>query len=115
MSLLLDANLSPALCKGLENFFPGICHVLELSLQAEDAEIWEFARSKELTIVTKDADFEHLSTLLGHPPKVILVRLGNCSTIKVENLLRMNHEFISDFIGNSEQSLLVLPGQNFAR
>ena len=32
------------------------------------------------TIVTKDADFRQRSFLLGPPPKVIWIGLGNCST-----------------------------------
>ena len=36
-------------------------------------------------IVTKDKDFGALSAALGFPPKVVLLRFGNCS---VDALLR---------------------------
>lgn len=39
-------------------------------------------------IVSKDADFRQRSFLYGHPPKVIWIRLGNCSTREIANLLR---------------------------
>ena len=38
--------------------------------------------------MTKDEDFHRLSVLHGPPPKVIWIRLGNCSTDEVIRLLR---------------------------
>jgi predicted nuclease of predicted toxin-antitoxin system len=37
----------------------------------------EFAKQQGLTIVTFDSDFYDLVTLLGNPPKVIWLRIGN--------------------------------------
>lgn len=39
-------------------------------------------------IVTKDDDFQGLLNVLGHPPKVVRLRMGNCS----------NHAIISALI-----------------
>ena len=112
MSLLFDSNLSSALCRRLEDLFGRLVHVRHHQLQAEDDRvIWEFAKTAQLAIVSKDTDFQHRSLLFGHPPKVILIRLGNCSTPLVESLLRMNAEVIREFLSDPDSSLLVLPAR----
>lgn len=44
-----------------------------------DTVVWEYAAKMGYTIVTKDADFRQRSFLFGPPPKVICIRIGNCS------------------------------------
>jgi predicted nuclease of predicted toxin-antitoxin system len=48
-------------------------------------------------IVSKDSDFHQRSFLYGYPPKVVWVRLGNCSTADVERVLRAHFDVIRDF------------------
>jgi predicted nuclease of predicted toxin-antitoxin system len=48
------------------------------------------------------------SFMFGPPPKVIWVRLGNCSTSDVENLLRKNLTAIKEFHENEYASFLSL-------
>ena len=60
-------------------------------------------------IVSKDADMHDLSLIFGSPPKVVWVRLGNCSTSQVENLLRREFDVIETFYKDDSVSLLVLP------
>ena len=64
---------------------------------ASDETVWEQALAEGYTIVTKDADFADLGMLRGFPPKVIWVRIGNCTTRQVEALFRRNHEAVSAF------------------
>jgi len=59
-------------------------------------------------IVTKDEDFHRLSVLHGPPPKVIWIRLGNCSTDDVIRLLRMRHDEVEGFVEHEEASFLAL-------
>lgn len=81
MKLLLDENLSPALAAILAEFYEDIRHVRDIDLKsAPDPVLWTYASREGYTIVTKDADFHHRSFLYGHPPRVIWIRLGNCST-----------------------------------
>jgi predicted nuclease of predicted toxin-antitoxin system len=49
-------------------------------------------------IVSKDTDMNNLSLVFGNPPKVIWLRLGNCSTLEVENLLRQEFSAIKLFV-----------------
>ena len=58
-------------------------------------------------MVTKDADFHHRSFLFGSPPKIIWIRLGNCSTRQIAALLADSHEEIEIFL-RSTASFLVL-------
>jgi len=61
-----------------------------------------------LMIVSKDADMRDLSLVFGNPPKVIWLRLGNCSTLPIENLLRRNFNAIELFYEDENLSLLAL-------
>jgi predicted nuclease of predicted toxin-antitoxin system len=71
-------------------------HVFSLGIdQASDDLVWERARLDGYTIVTKDSDFGDLSVLRGFPPKVIWVRLGNCTTQQIEDLIRNNNEAVT--------------------
>jgi predicted nuclease of predicted toxin-antitoxin system len=60
------------------------------------------------TIVTKDADFRQRSFLLGPPPKVIWIGLGNCSTKQIAELLREQSSEIEAFGQGEEQAFLRL-------
>ncbi len=64
---------------------------------ADDMVVWEYARDRNLMIVSKDADFRQLSFALGHPPKVIWIRRGNCSTSEIESILRERHNDLLAF------------------
>lgn len=89
--------------------FPESSHVRELGLaKASDREVWEFARTNGFAIVSKDTDFHDLSVLHGHPPKVIWIRRGNCSTGAIADLLRPNKDAIRSFDNDETASMLVL-------
>ena len=95
MRLLYDQNLSPRLVDRLIDLFPDSRHVSTVGLEAAtDDEVWTFARDNGLVIVSKDGDFGEMNVLRGFPPKVIWLRLGNCTTRHVENALRANHPAI---------------------
>ncbi len=74
----------------------------------DDELVWQYARTGEFIIVTKDDDFRQFSFLHGSPPKVIWVRLGNCRTADVEVVLRAKVAEVASFKANTESALLVL-------
>lgn len=112
MKLLFDQNLSPRLPSLLADLYPASAHVIPLGLdEAEDVEIWEYARSQGFVIVSKDSDFQMRSQLLGAPPKVIWIRLGNCARAAVEKLLRDYSTAIHTFGQDEAQAILLLPLQ----
>ena len=44
--------------------------------------IWQYAKERSLTIITKDEDFQALvNRQAGIPPQVVWVRLGNCRKV----------------------------------
>ena len=107
MKLLFDQNLSHKLVRLLADLFPGSVHVRTVGLKtAGDPLVWEYAKNNDLMIVSKDSDFHQRSFLYGFPPKVIWVRLGNCSTADVERVLRTNFDIIKVFYEDKYVSFL---------
>lgn len=109
MKFLFDENLSHKLVGLLADLVPHSVHVRDVGLKAaDDLLVWEFARDNGFIIVSKDADMHQRSFLFGYPPKVLWVRLGNCSTAEVELLLRRNQAVIEAFDADDYASFLVL-------
>lgn len=109
MKLLFDQNLSPSLVDALRNLYPGSVHVRDVGLRdADDDAIWQYAARHGLTIASKDADFHQRSFLFGHPPKVIWIRRGNCSTADILSILRARHAEVEAFGLDTEGAFLAL-------
>jgi predicted nuclease of predicted toxin-antitoxin system len=109
MKLLFDQNLSPRLVAQLAAEFPGSLHVRDVGLAAApDPAVWTHAAAHGFVIVSKDRDFQHRALLLGHPPKVVWLRLGNCSTAAVAGLLRGRQADLLAFEADPVASLLAL-------
>jgi predicted nuclease of predicted toxin-antitoxin system len=110
VKLLFDENLSPVLPHLLADLFPNSVHVRDVGMKAtDDPVVWDYAKDNDFIIVSKDADMHDLSLVFGNPPKVVWLRLGNCSTRQVEKLLRLDFEVIKMFYADDSVSLLVLP------
>ena len=108
-TLLFDENLAARLVPALGSLYPGSLHVRDVVLApASDRAIWQYAREHGLVIVTKDEDFHRLSVLNGGPPKVIWIRLGNCSTDDIIRLLRERRSDIEAFVADGEALFLAL-------
>lgn len=109
MKLLFDQNLSHKLARLLDDLFPNSIHVRDVGLEAtDDPLVWQYAKDNGLMLVSKDADMHQRSFLFGPPPKVIWVRLGNCATSDVEELLRNNCDVIRIFHEDGYASFLSL-------
>jgi predicted nuclease of predicted toxin-antitoxin system len=109
LKLLFDENLSPRLVDAVTSLFPGSSHIEDCDLlSASDATVWSYAISNDFAIVTKDADFSEMSRLYGSPPKVIWLRIGNCTTSRAEFVLTNLASLIRDFLLRGEDSCLVL-------
>lgn len=80
-------------------------HQFDIRFDAEDYEIWQYAKEQNLIIVTKDADFSERISLASPPPRVIHLRIGNLS-------MRDFHQLItriwSDVTKLSEEYKLVV-------
>ena len=109
MTLLFDENLSPSLVALLKASHPGSLHIGGTGLLGRsDREVWEYARRLGLVIVSKDNDFRQLSFLLGPPPKVVWLAVGNADTRAIARLLEAHADDIRRFVETPEEGLLVL-------
>ena len=109
MRLLFDENLAASLPRDVSDLYPGSNHVLALGLAgAKDSIIWQYAIAGGYVLVTKDEDFQRFSVLRGSPPKVIWIRLGNCTTADVVRLLRFRREHIAAFVESPTADFLAL-------
>ncbi len=98
MKLLFDQNLSFKLCQQLADLHPGSSQVRLLGLaSADDLSLWQYAAAHDFALVSLDADFADLATVLGPPPKVIWLRCGNQPTAIVEKLIRDRADAIAAF------------------
>ena len=110
MKLLLDENLSDRLVPQILDLYPGSSHVKTHRLiHTDDELIWSFAREQGCAIVSKDADFHQRSLVRGHPPKLVFLRVGNCPTRRITQLLRDHYVLLSAFDSDPGTSILVLP------
>ena len=109
MKLLLDHNLSFRLLNRLSEKFTNSSHVYHLNLSnASDIAIWNYAKSNEFTIVTKDTDFFDLVSLKGFPPKVIWIKKGNCTTEEIGGILENSCDKMMSFIEDDTNGILIL-------
>ena len=109
MKLLFDQNLSFKLVLAVTSTFPGSQHIHDFELiRASDEAIWSFAAENDFAIVSKNSDFMHRALLRGHPPKFIHLRVGNCPTERIKELLHSRENVIKDFLSDPVESLLTL-------
>jgi len=107
--LLFDEQLSEELVTALGDLFPDSLHIRLIDAGgAADHAVWQLAREHHCVLVTKDEDFHRLSVLRGAPPKVVWLRVGNCTTEDVARLLRDRAEDIRRFEAQNEETFLEL-------
>jgi len=109
VKLLLDHNLSHKLVARLADVFPESTQTRLLNLgRTNDPQLWLVAKTHGYLFVTKDRDVAELAILRGAPPKIIWLRIGNCKTATVEQVLRANIDAISHLAEDPEQVVLEL-------
>ncbi|TVQ25960.1 MAG: hypothetical protein EA382_06195 [Spirochaetaceae bacterium] len=109
MKLLLDQNLSPRIVDRIRDDFPGSIHVRDVELSTSlDGTVWRFAKTNGYAIVTKDADFHQRILVFGHPPKVIWIQRGNCTTTTVIDLLLRHYGRITAFLEDADTGFLTI-------
>ena len=109
MKLLFDENLSPRLPALLVAFFPDSVHARDCGLRGQsDEEVWEYARTNGFTIISKDSDFQQRSLLYGYPPKVVWLRIGNCSRQQLVDLIHSHENAIRSLGKDPHEAVLIL-------
>lgn len=111
MKALLDHNLPARLLAVLRSWawVTQADHVADLGwADADDRTIWQATSIQPTVIFTKDKDFGVLSATLGFPPKVVLLRVGNCSTIELERQLIHRSADVASFVVDATKGLLIV-------
>ncbi len=109
MKLLFDENLSFRLVAAVADIYADSSHVREIGLLgADDLRIWNYAAEHGFLIVSKDTDFYERSLVFGAPPKIIWLRIGNCSVNETIALLRSQYIVIRHFAEDQIATFLPL-------
>ena len=107
--LLFDQNISYRVVKQLQTAFPTIVGVRECGLyNADDYQIWEYARQNQYTVVTFDKDIPAIGSVRGFPPKIIWLRTGNLSNLAIAALFTEHLNEFTDFIANEKKGCLMV-------
>ena len=89
----LDSQLSPIIAKWMSEF-TGINVKSSYSLQLiglTDTVIYNKAKSHgNVILISKDADFPELISRLGSPPKLIVIKRGNCDNRELWAFIKPN-------------------------
>lgn len=111
MKLLLDENLPRRIVPLLQADYPGSSQITLLQLEAStDRQIWNYAKSNDYVIVTRDSDFHELSTLYGSPPKVIWLKTGNQSKASTLRALLDHKEEIAAALLQEDKNCIEIYG-----
>jgi predicted nuclease of predicted toxin-antitoxin system len=109
MKLLLDQNLSRRIPEIISDLFPGSDHVANLGLdRSADGVVWDLAARDGFTILSKDSDFHQMSLVRGFPPKVIFLKVGNCTTDLILSVIRKHAADFKEFGADQAASLLIV-------
>jgi predicted nuclease of predicted toxin-antitoxin system len=109
MKILFDENISYRIVKKLQDHFPESKHVSDISpILQSDEFIFKYAKENDFTIATFDEDFENISVSRGAPPKIIWLRMGNTSTIKISERFIESKQMIRTFIESDDSVILEL-------
>jgi len=107
--LLLDENLSEFILPSIADLYPQSLHVRLLDRGgASDEMVWRLAKEYGCVLVTRDQDFLRLSMMLGPPPKVVWLNVGNCSNQDLIRLLRALAADIEQFDTQETAAFLTL-------
>ncbi len=107
MKLLLEENILFRVLKLITSIFPESIHVSNSGDSVkEDLEIFDFAKVNGFTIVTFDEDFYEIQLMKGHPPKIVWLRFGNSSNLRVTSKLIESKSAIISFLSDSDAGIL---------
>jgi predicted nuclease of predicted toxin-antitoxin system len=107
--LFFDEPLSEALCTTLaDNLSQLPTHSLLRQGGVADATVWDLARQHWCLVVSQDEDFHRMAVSRGAPPNFVWVRLGNCTTDDIAQLLRRHYEDTIPFDDHNEATVLEL-------
>ncbi len=110
MTFLIDENLSRRLKRLLQSEFGTCVHVSDVGLlRSDDQLVWRKARELGLTLLSKDDDLREMVADRGPPPKLVWLRLGNCSTQEIAAALLSTRPEVDAFLKSEAGIYIVGP------
>jgi len=112
LKFLVDTQLR--LAKYLSQIGFGAKHTINCpnGYLIKDQEILEIAKSEDRIVISKDADFQDNFLINGAPPKVLILKLGNCTNAELLNYFEGYIQEIQNALSNGA-SMIVLYPQEF--
>lgn len=111
----LDMQLSPQLANWISNTFSiKTMSFYGLGFNTEKDETI-FLKAKTLAnvfILTKDRDFAELQDRLKSPPKVILLKTGNCSNLQTKTILKEYLPYALNELINTTTEIIEIKQEN---
>jgi predicted nuclease of predicted toxin-antitoxin system len=108
MKVVIDQNISQRIVPKIEHLFENTAHVRTLGwTDASDIQIFREARTAGFdAILTLDEDFENIILENSPPPKILWLRIRNCSTQHLAEIIKNKIELIDKFLNDSELDCL---------
>ena len=109
MKVLIDQNISFRLIERVQHALPiDFIHVKSVNLaDASDISIYVYAKNENFdAIMTMDNDFINIQSMLGTPPKLIWLRVGNCSTAALSLIINQKTTEIHAFLEEVDNDIL---------
>jgi predicted nuclease of predicted toxin-antitoxin system len=79
-------------------------HIRDINEKMTDEDVWNYAKERNLTIISKDSDFSNRIIVSKPPPKIIHIRIGNVSLRELFNYCSLHWEDALDL--NKEYKLV---------
>lgn len=98
-SFLFDENL-PRMFR----FSPvlPVIHATDIGESLSDRCLWDYARQKEMVIVTKDADFRNMILVDNPPPWIVQLQIGNMSRNEFHSFLSANWSKVESLLPHNK-------------
>ena len=110
---LVDAQLPPALARKLNTPAHESTHVLDVGLlDAGDGQIWDYALTHDMAIITKDEDFAIRASVSKKSPAIAWVRIGNYPNVKLPAWFEPYRSPIAAHSGRGQALVYVRPSIN---
>ncbi|MDZ7935528.1 MAG: DUF5615 family PIN-like protein [Emticicia sp.] len=108
MKIVIDQNISFRIIHQIEHLFTKVEHIRTLGwTDAPDIIIFRNAKQQKFdAILTLDEDFDNLILENGTPPKILWLRVRNCSTAHLAKIIALKIEIINEFLNDKELDCL---------
>jgi predicted nuclease of predicted toxin-antitoxin system len=104
MKIVIDQNISFRIVPHINHLFTEVGHVRTLGwTDAPDIIIFRNAKQQGFdAILTLDEDFDNIILENIPPPKILWLRIRNCSTLHLAEIIENKIEIINNFLNDDE-------------